>query len=100
MLNVISHQGDEKQNHSKKPLRTSLLVRWLRITLTTQGTQVRSLTGEDATCHGATKSMHHDGARTPEPVLENKRSHHNEKLAPCKKSSPCSLQVEKTHMQQ
>ena len=37
-LNTISHQGDEKQNHSNKPLQTSLLVRWLRITLTTQGT--------------------------------------------------------------
>ena len=101
MLNVISHQGDEKQNHSKKPLRTSLLVQWLRITLTTQGTRVRSLIWEDATCRGATKSMRHNDG----PTLQSLCSETREATAvrsshPAKKSSPCPPQPEKTQHNQ
>ena len=65
-----------------------------------QGTRVRALVREDPTCHGATKPMRHNywvcalvpasynyWARTLqllkptrlEPVLHNKRSHHDEK---------------------
>ena len=79
---------------------TSLVVQWLRIHLLMQGTWVRALVGEDLTCHRATKPMHHNcwactlepashnyWAPVPqllkpaclEPVLCNKRSHHNEK---------------------
>ena len=31
------------------------MVQWLRVSLPMQGTQVRSLVGEDPTCLGATK---------------------------------------------
>ena len=65
-----------------------------------QGTLVQSLVQEDPTCRRATKPVHHNywacvlepashnyWARVPqlmkpvrlEPVLRNKRSHHNEK---------------------
>ena len=45
-----------------------------------QGTGVRSLVQEDATCHGATQlTCHNTEARALEPVPCNKRSHHNEK---------------------
>ena len=67
-----------------------------------QGTQVRALVQEDPTCRGATKPVHHNywacdlepvghnyWAHVPqllkpvclEPVLHNKRSHHNKKPA-------------------
>ena len=79
---------------------TSLVAQWLRICLPMQGTQVQALVREDPTCRGATKPMRHNDwacalqptshncwARVPqllkpvrlEPVLRNKRSHHNEK---------------------
>ena len=81
---------------------TSLVAQWLRICLPRQGTRVRSLVREDPTCRGATKPVHHNywacalepashnyWACMPhllkparlEPVLHNKRSHHNEKPA-------------------
>ena len=68
----------------------SWVVQWLRIRLSMQGTRVWALVREDPTCHGATKPVHHNyWARVPqllkpahlEPVLRNKRSHHNEKPA-------------------
>ena len=40
--------------------RTSLVVHWLRIRLTMQGTWVRALVWEDPTCRGATKPMRHN----------------------------------------
>ena len=67
-----------------------------------QGTRVRALVREDPTCRGATKPARHNywacalepashncWARVPqllkparlEPVLQNKRGHHNEKPA-------------------
>ena len=55
------------------------MVQWLR-TLPRQGTQVRSLVGEDSTCHGATKPMHHNHFIL-EPALHNRRSYRNEN--PC-----------------
>ena len=36
----------------------SLVAQWLRIRLSMQGTQVRSLVWEDPTCRGATKPVH------------------------------------------
>ena len=39
---------------------TSLMVKWLRIRLPTQGTQVRALVWEDPTCRGATKPVRHN----------------------------------------
>ena len=39
---------------------TSLVVQWLRIHLPMQGTRVRVLVQEDATCCGATKPMLHN----------------------------------------
>ena len=67
---------------------TSLVAQWLRIHLPTQGTQVRSLVREDPTCRGATKPVRHNYwgriLQLPkpvrlEPMLRNKRSHHNGK---------------------
>ena len=41
---------------------------------------VQSLVQEDPTCRGATKSIHHNYSICAlEPMLHNKRSHHNEK---------------------
>ena len=64
-----------------------------------QGTQVQSLIQEDLTCHGATEPMHHSfSARALEPVLCNRRSHRNEKLAHGKqRGAPSSPQSEKAH---
>ena len=39
---------------------TSLVVQWLRIRLPMQGTRLRSLVWEDATCRGATKPLCHN----------------------------------------
>ena len=79
---------------------SSLVAQWLRIHLPMQGTWVRALVQEDPTGCGATKPMCHNywtcalepashnyWAHVPqllkpvhlEPVLHNKRSHHNEK---------------------
>ena len=85
----------------KQPsLQASLMVQWTEIHLPMQGTQIPSLGREDSTHLGATKFVHHNcwaGSSEPasrsywacmlqllmlmclEPVLCNKRSHHNEK---------------------
>ena len=81
---------------------TSLVAQWLRIHLPMQGIWVRALVWEDPTCHVAAKptrhtywacalepASHNYWARVPEllksvclePMLCNKRSHHNEKPA-------------------
>ena len=45
----------------KEPrLGTSLVAQWLRIPLPMQGTQVRALVREDATCHRATRPGCHN----------------------------------------
>ena len=78
------------------PFGTSPVAQWLRIHLPMQGTQVQSLVWEDPTCRGATKPMCHNcWAHVPqllkpaplEPMLCNKRSHHNEKPAHHNKES-------------
>ena len=86
-----------------------------------QGTQVQGMVREDPTCRGATKPMHHNywvctleptsqnyWACEPqllklvrlEPMLLNKRSHHNEKPVHPTKSSPHLLPVEKAGAEQ
>ena len=81
-----------------------MVVQWLRIRLPMQGTQVHALVWEDPTCRGKTKPVRHNywacalepsshnyWAHVPqllkltrlEPVLLNKRHHHNEKPAHC-----------------
>ena len=62
-------------------LGTSLLVQWLRIHLSMQGTQVQTLLQNDPMCHVATITLSHNywSLHTLEPVLCNKRSHCNEK---------------------
>ena len=58
----------------------SLVVQWLRICLSMQGTRVQCLLQEYPTCCGAAEPWQHNyGAHALEPVLCNKRSHHNEK---------------------
>ena len=81
---------------------TSLVAQWLRIYLPMQGTRGRALVREDPTCRRVTKPMRHSywacalepasynyWAHAPqllqpthlEPMLRNKRSHHNDKPA-------------------
>ena len=63
-----------------------------------QETQVQSLIGEDPTCLGATKLMHHNyQAWALEPVLHNKKLRQWEAQTPQLESSPCSAQLEKVH---
>ena len=63
-------------------IRISLQVQWLGIRLPMQGTRVRSLVWEDATCFGATEPMSHNywSLRALEPLCCNKWSHRSEKL--------------------
>ena len=112
----------ERGSSVKNLLRgTSLVAQWLlRIRLPVQRTWVRALVREDPTCCGATKPVCHNywacalepashnyWAYVPqllkpirlEPVLRNKRSHHNEKPMHCN-SRPCSPQLEKAGVQQ
>ena len=86
----------------KEDVRASLVAQWLRICLPMQGTRVQSLVWEDPTCCRATKLVCHNywacalepvshnyWAHVPqllkparlEPVLQNERSHCNEKPA-------------------
>ena len=52
--------------------RASLWTQWLGICLPVEGTQVRSLIGEDPMCFGATQPEHHSyGACAPETVSCN-----------------------------
>ena len=53
----------------------SLVIRWLRIHLPMQGTQVQSSVWEDFTCRGAAKPMYHIywSPHILEPLLHNKR---------------------------
>ena len=44
----ISHNSPDTETTP----RTSLVVQWLRIYLSMQGTRVQSLVQEDSTCHG------------------------------------------------
>ena len=84
----------------------SLVAQWLRIRLPMQGARVRTLGLEDPTCCRATKARVPQLLSLPsrvcepqllkpthlEPVLCNKRSHHNEK--------PTDHDKEKAHAQQ
>ena len=90
----------EKKDNQKKQTGASLVVQWLRIRLSVQGTWVPALVWENSTCRGATKPMRHNywayalepvshnyWAHMPqllkptclEPMLRNRRSHGNEK---------------------
>ena len=92
----------------------SPVVQWLRIRLPMQGTRVRALVREDSTCRGATKPVRHNyWACALEPMSHNYWARAPRALAlqqreatamrsPCTatKSSPCSPQLEKAHVQQ
>ena len=81
-----------KQIYLKQMCWASLVAQWLRIRLPMQGTRVRALVQEYPTCRGAAKPMCHNywvcvpqllKPTCLEPMLRNKRSHHNEKTAHC-----------------
>ncbi|KAJ8775825.1 hypothetical protein J1605_016052 [Eschrichtius robustus] len=85
---LVSPSSLPCKNKTKK--RASLVAQWLRTRLPMQGTRVRSLVREDPICRGAAKPVCHNyRAHVPqllkpahlEPVLRNKRSRRNEKLA-------------------
>ena len=64
--------------------RTSLVVEWIGVHLPMQGTWVLSLFWEYPSCSRVTKSMcPRAEGQALEPVLLNKRSHHNEKPMHC-----------------
>ena len=85
-----------------KEKRTSLVVEWIGVRLSMQGTRIRSLFREDPTCHGTTK------VRVPkllkpvclEPHVCSKRSQHMRSLCTPLEGTPCSLQLEKSCRQQ
>ena len=54
----LTHKITEMQIKTK--LRASLVAQWLRICLPMQGTRVRALVWEDATCRGATRPVSHN----------------------------------------
>ena len=58
----VHTMSSKKQKHIyfKNPFWTSLVAQWFRNLLSMQGAQVRSLVGEDPTCRGDTKSVHHN----------------------------------------
>ena len=70
---------------------TSLVIQWLRIRLSTQGTRVGSLVWEDTTCQWATKPTHHNYWATGSRACE---------LQLLKPAHPgaCALQREATAM--
>ena len=73
-----------------------MVVQWIRIHLSVQGTWVRSRVWEDSTCRRATKPMlQSPRATTTAPVLLNKRS-----LCTATKSSRRWSQLEKAHTKQ
>ena len=76
-------------NHLRNGPRISLVVQWLRICLSMQGTQVQCLIWENPTWFGATKLMscNYWSPCTLEPVLCNKRNH-------CKKKPPLTATTE------
>ena len=80
--------------------RTSLLAQWIRIHLSMQETQVRSLVWEDPTC----TEQQSPCATTPEPsclkaVLHRERSRRNEKPGRGSQEQRCSPQAEKVQAQ-
>ena len=101
------HTHTHTHTHTQSTLKTqydgtSMMVQWLKILLPMQGTWVRALVPEDPTCHRATKPVSHNyqacalepmspnywSLRALEPVLCNKRSHHNEKPVHCSEEKP------------
>ena len=90
----------KRSHRSEKPAhQASLVVQWLGVCPSKQGTRARALVWEDPTCHGATRpacyncwacalepTSHNYWARVPqllkpvhlEPMLHSKRSHRNE----------------------
>ena len=86
------------------------MIRWWRICLPIQGTQVQSLVPEDSTCRGTAKPMCHNYwahmAQVLKPVPprvcapQQERPPQWEACAPRLESSPCLPQLEKAHMQQ
>ena len=55
---VLNTAKQNRENKISGP-GTSLVAQWLRIHLPMQGTRVRALVQEDATCHGAAKPVCH-----------------------------------------
>ena len=91
------------QKMSKMKVRVSLVVQWLRIFLSMQGTQVWCLVLKDPTCHEALKLLHHNywSPWTQDPMLHNKRSHCSEKPMHCNERVALSLlQLQKAQGQQ
>ena len=68
--------SNHKLKDETEDFRTSLVVQWLRILLSMQGTQVQSLVWEDPACHRATKPVQRNYPRlcAPEPMCTGEAS--------------------------
>ena len=86
--------------------RDFLVVLCLGIYLPMQGTWVPSLVREDPSSLDATRPMNHNWARVLQPLkpaqhpLQQEKPPQWEACTPQLESSPCSLQLEKAHVQQ
>ena len=66
-------------SQTKKIIKTSMMVQWLRVYLSVQRTWVQSLVQEDPTCRGAIRPVSHDyWAWALQPGSSNKRSHRSD----------------------
>ena len=110
-FNLSYRNQTETKLHSQVYNGAFLVVRWLRIHLPMQGTRIQPLVWEDSTCYMVSKPKllsQHSRACKPqvlkpthlEPVLCNKRSHHNDEPLHYNEKYPCLLQLEKAHVQQ
>ena len=94
-------QHDSATGSIKRWICASLVVRWLRIYLSMQGTWLPSLVQEDPICCRATKPVSHQLlSLCSRAMLCSKRSHCHEKPAHRNEEYPCSLQLEKACVQQ
>ena len=86
--------------NSRLKCKESLMVQWLRICLSMQETQVRSLVREDCTCLRATKPVLCCQACTLEPELYKKRSHCNGNPTQSAREQPPLNTTREKHTQQ
>ena len=102
---VILNSSYKHENFNGYLKRTSLMVQWIKTCLPMQGTRVLFLVLEDSTCHRATKLVYHNYWACMLQLLKPMCSATKEatamgSLCIATKSSPHSLQLEKTHSQQ
>ena len=110
-LYLFYRNQTETKLHSQLYIGASLVVQWLRIHLPMQGIHIQPLVWEDSICYRVSKPRplsRRSRACKPQllklthlqPVLHNKRSHHNDKPSHYNEKYPCLLHLEKARVQQ